>query len=170
MTTTATPSASPITPRFVIATTAATIAFTLAVMALALVIAGPRQSSESQPHWAVVIHLATVLPAFFLGIVVMTMKKGTPLHRMLGRIWGVLMMVTAIDSFCLQGLFGGIGPIHIFSVMTLISIPRGIIAIRRGNMKVHERAMTGPFIGLCVAGAFSLIPGRIMGNVLLTLF
>lgn len=163
-------SANPITPKFVIATTLGTIALTLGAMALALAFAGPSRGSDSQPHWAVVIHLATVIPAFFIGIVVMTMKKGTAAHRLLGRFWGMLMMITAIDSFWLQGLFGGIGPIHIFSVMTLISIPRGIIAIRKGNVKVHERAMTGPFIGLCVAGAFSFIPGRIMGNALLALF
>lgn len=169
MTITATPSANPITPKFVIATTAGTIVLTLVAMALAFAIAGPTQSSDSQPHWAVVLHLTTVLPAFFIGIVVMTMKKGTALHRKLGRAWGMLMMATALSSFWLQGLFGGIGPIHIFSVMTLISIPRGIIAIRKGNVKVHERAMTGPFIGLCVAGAFSLIPGRVMGNVFLSL-
>lgn len=169
MTTAATASASPITPRFVILTTAATIAVTLGMLALAFTIAGPSQSSDSQPHWAVVLHLTTVLPAFFIGIVVMTMKKGTALHRKLGRAWGVLMMVTALSSFWLQGLFGGIGPIHIFSVMTLVSIPRGILAIRKGNVKVHERAMTGPFIGLCVAGAFSLIPGRIIGNAFLSL-
>jgi uncharacterized membrane protein len=55
-------------------------------------------------------------------------------------------------------------------VITLISIPRGIIAIRQGNIRAHERAMTGPFIGLCVAGAFSFIPGRVMGNAMLALF
>jgi uncharacterized membrane protein len=139
-------------------------------MLLAFAFADPSRSNESQPHWAVVIHLATVIPAFFLGIVVMRMKKGTQMHRILGRIWGMLMIVTAIDSFWLQGLFGGIGPIHIFSVITLISIPRGIIAIRQGNIRAHERAMTGPFIGLCVAGAFSFIPGRVMGNAMLALF
>ncbi len=170
MTTVARTAASPITPKFIIATTAGTIALTIGAMVLAFAFAGPSQGSESPPHWAVVIHLATVIPAFFIGTVVMTMKKGTQLHRMLGRIWGMLMMITAIDSFWLQGLFGGIGPIHIFSVMTLISIPRGIIAIRKGNVKVHERAMTGPFIGLCVAGAFSFIPGRVMGNAMLALF
>ncbi|MBK8375649.1 DUF2306 domain-containing protein [Sphingorhabdus sp.] len=160
---------NPITPKFVAITIAITIALTLGAMAIAMEFAGPSRSTSLQPQWAVTLHLMTVIPAFFLGCVVMLNKKGTRSHRLLGRIWAMLMMVTAITSFWLQGLFGGIGPIHIFSVMTLISIPRAIWAIRKGDVKAHQRSMTGPFIGLCVAGAFSFIPGRIMGNLLMAL-
>lgn len=170
MTIAATPRSNPITPKFIVTTIAGTIALTLGAMALAMAFAGPSRAESVQPDWALGLHLVTVIPAFFLGIAVMLMKKGTNAHKMLGKIWAVLMMVTAISSFWLQGLFGGIGPIHIFSVMTLVSIPRAIWAIRKGNVKIHQRVMTGPFIGLCVAGAFSMIPGRVMGNLLMSMF
>lgn len=159
------PTTKAITPKFIALTVGATMLATLTAMALSALFVGGNRSYSSQPDWAVVVHVGTVVPALFLGIAVMAMRKGTAMHKRLGRVWAVLMMVTAISSFWLQGLFGGIGPIHIFSVMTLVSIPRSIWAIRQGNVKVHERAMTGPFIGLCVAGAFSFIPGRLMGNL-----
>lgn len=169
MTTAAANCTNPITPAFIARTVALTVTFTLGAMAIAYSFAGPSRSGDLQPDWAVGLHLATVIPAFGLGIAVMVMKKGTSAHKMLGRVWAMLMMVTAISSFWLQGLFGGIGPIHIFSVMTLVSIPRAIWAVRKGDIKTHQRAMTGPFIGLCVAGAFSFIPGRIMSDLLMAL-
>lgn len=169
MTTAAANRTNPITPAFIAGTVVMTIILTLGAMAAAYSFAGPSRSSDLQPDWAVGLHLATVIPAFFLGIAVMVMKKGTSAHKMLGRVWAMLMVITAISSFWLQGLFGGIGPIHIFSVMTLVSIPRAIWAVRKGDIKTHQRAMTGPFIGLCVAGAFSFIPGRIMGNLVMSM-
>ena len=41
-------------------------------------------------------HLATVLAAFVLGTGLLIIRKGTPLHKMLGKIYMVLMLVTAI--------------------------------------------------------------------------
>lgn len=169
MTTATAARSNPITPKFVVMTIVITIALTLGAMAIAMAFDTPSRAESVQPDWALGLHLVTVIPAFFLGIAVMLMKKGTNAHKMLGKIWALLMMVTAISSFWLQGLFGGIGPIHIFSVMTIVSIPRAIWAIRKGNVKVHQRAMTGPFIGLCVAGAFSMIPGRVLGNLLMSM-
>lgn len=153
-----------ITPRYILIMVVTMSLATLLLMASANFIAGDTQISYDSKTTAIAlaIHLATVIPALVLGAFVMVMKKGTYLHKMLGRIWGTLMMITAISSFGLQGLTGTIGPIHIFSVMTLVSIPRGILAIRAGNRIAHERAMTGPYIGLLVAGLFSFFPGRLL--------
>jgi uncharacterized membrane protein len=57
--------------------------------------------------------------------------------------------------------------IHLFTVVTLVSLPLGIYRIRRGNVRGHAAAMKGLFIGgLVIAGIFTLIPGRILGNLL----
>jgi uncharacterized membrane protein len=61
---------------------------------------------------------------------------------------------------------GQIGPIHIFSVVTLISIPLAIYHIRRGNVAGHRRAMIGPYIGIIAAGIFAAMPGRLIGDML----
>ena len=160
-----------ITPRFILGTGLVTIVTTLVALAMAALLSGTATLSypRESPPIALAIHVMTVIPSLLLGAYVMAGRKGTTLHKRLGRIWAVLMMVTAISSFWLQGLIGGIGPIHIFSVMTLISIPRAIFAIRRGDVKTHEQAMTGPFIGLLVAGLFSFVPGRLLGDIVLSL-
>jgi uncharacterized membrane protein len=154
----------------------ATILATLVLMALSSLYGGFALSADVEfaqkrsISLPVVIHLATVIPAIPLGAYILWRKKGDRLHRHLGRIWGVLMVTTAIVSFWIgrpgQGVGGtGLSFIHIFSVVTLVSIPYGIWQIRRGNVVEHYRAMQGPYIGLVVAGLFAFIPGRFMGSL-----
>jgi uncharacterized membrane protein len=139
---------------------AAIFLLTFALMALSF---GPgtgaaRHASMSLP---LMIHLGTVLPALPLGAYVIVARKGGATHRLLGRIWGGLMVTTAISSFWLQET-GGLSFIHIFAIITLVSVPLGIFWIRRGNVERHRRAMTSTFIGLVVAGLFSFVPGRLL--------
>ncbi len=124
------------------------------------------QDHYHTPIWALAIHLATVIPAVPLGAYVLWRPKGDALHRLLGKIWGMLMMITSLVSFWVRGATGHIGPIHIFSVLTLISIPLGIYHIRNGNVAGHIRAMRGVYIGMCVAGLFALMPGRMLGQII----
>jgi uncharacterized membrane protein len=151
------------TPAFIVGSIAFAVLGTLVFMAAAAMMSAGTKISYNDTPWALMIHVGTVIPALFLGGPVLLMKKGTRLHKSLGRLWATLMMITAFSSFWLHGLIGTIGPIHIFSVVTLISIPRAVWAIRRGDIVTHQRAMTGPYIGLVIAGLFSFLPGRLMG-------
>jgi len=118
------------------------------------------------PAWAIWIHLATVIPAVPLGAwVLWRRRKGDRLHRIAGRLWVVLMLVTAIDSFWIRTLTGTIGPIHIFSVITLWALPRAIWHARHGRIEQHLRGMRGTYIGLIVAGAFAMAPGRMLWSL-----
>lgn len=117
------------------------------------------------PAWALWIHLATVIPAVPLGAWVLWGPKGTPGHKAAGRVWAAMMLVTAIDSFWLRSLTGGIGPIHIFSVLTLVSVPVSIWNARRGNIEAHRRAMVGVYAGLFIAGGFAMLPGRFLSTL-----
>ena len=61
----------------------------------------------------------------------------------------------------------GVTPIHAFTLLVAINLPRGILAIRRGQVQAHRQAMRGIFIGGClVAGVFTLLPGRFLGTLL----
>lgn len=154
----------------------ATILATLLLMALSSLSGGftsgtDPTSGHSRPmNLAVIIHLATVIPAIPLGAYILWRKKGDRLHKHMGRIWGLLMVVTALTSFWIgrpdEGIGGsGFSFIHIFSVVTLVSIPYGVWQIRRGNVQEHYRAMRGPYIGLLIAGLFAFIPGRVLGSL-----
>ncbi|NMW32941.1 DUF2306 domain-containing protein [Altererythrobacter sp. RZ02] len=119
----------------------------------------------------IAIHLSTVLPCLVIGGVLLVRKKGDLLHKWLGRIYAVLMVITAIASFWIgrpgTGIAGsGYSFIHFFSVLTLVSIPWAVYAARTGRIASHQGTMRGLYIGLIVAGLFTLIPGRFLGNLL----
>lgn len=135
-----------------------------AMIVLGYVMRGEGNDYQTPP-WALWIHLATVVPAVPLGAWVLWGPKGTWGHKAAGRIWALMMVVTAIDSFWLRSLTGGIGPIHIFSILTLYSIPVSIWNARRGNIEAHRRAMVGVYAGLFIAGGFTMIPGRYLSTL-----
>jgi len=80
-------------------------------------------------------HLFAALLALLLGSAVLMQPKGTPRHKLLGRIWVALMAAVALSSFW-------------------------IFEIRRGNVRAHRGFMIGTFIGLAAAGIGALAPGR----------
>ncbi len=118
----------------------------------------------------ILLHLATALSAAILGPFILFRRKGDKTHKMLGRIWAALMIFTAISSAFIRapgaGIAGsGFSYIHIFTVWTLISIPLGIWAIRRKKTRMHRGIMAGLYVGLLIAGGFTLVPGRLLGNL-----
>ncbi len=119
------------------------------------------------PAWAIQIHLATVIPALPLGAWLLWRPlKGDPAHRIGGRLWALLMIVTAIDSFWIRTITGGIGPIHLFSVLTLVQLPRAIWFAKTGQIDRHLKTMRGVFFGLIAAGIFAMAPGRMLWTLL----
>jgi uncharacterized membrane protein len=123
-------------------------------------------------HPVVFFHLVTALAALILGIVILSRRKGTGSHRALGWGWVALMASTAIATLFIRDYrmpnIAGFTPIHLFTVMTAISLPLAIWHIRHGNVSAHRKAMQGLFVGGCVvAGIFTLVPGRFLGDLLL---
>jgi uncharacterized membrane protein len=122
-------------------------------------------------HPLVFFHLVTAFSALLIGIVVMLRRKGNFDHRLLGWTWVVLMASTAIASVFIRdyrapNLFG-FTPIHAFTLLVAVMLPRGIWHIRRGNVMGHRKTMRGLFSGACViAGVFTLLPSRFLGQVL----
>ena len=107
----------------------------------------------------ILLHLIAAVPSMILGGVVLARPKGTIVHKLMGRVWIALMLVTAVGSFGIksQGQFSWI---HILSVVTIVSIVTGLIAIRNGRRELHLRCMRGAYIGLMIAFVFTMAPGR----------
>ncbi len=115
----------------------------------------------------IAIHTAFALFALVLGIAILSLPKGTSRHRLMGRLWVGAMAVVAIGSFQIRELNpGGLSWIHGLSAFTIISIAFAIVSIRKGKRSAHMSAMIGTFIGLTIAGAFTLAPGRLLGGFL----
>ncbi|MBX9458616.1 MAG: DUF2306 domain-containing protein [Rhizobium sp.] len=120
---------------------------------------------------AIQIHVAAVVPAAILGPYMFWARKGTPVHRLLGRLWLGLMVVAAVSSFFIHtiNLFMGLSPIHFLSAYVLYGSWRAIDAARRHRIREHRLNVIGMYVGgIMVAGGFTLLPGRLMHDVLLT--
>jgi uncharacterized membrane protein len=110
----------------------------------------------------IVTHLFAAVTAVGLGVLVLAVRKGTPLHRWLGRTWVATMAFVAIGSFWIQHN-GSLSWIHGLSAFTLVSLAYAVWSIRRGRVRAHRQAMFGTFAGLTIAGLFALSPGRLLG-------
>ena len=114
------------------------------------------------------LHLGTVLPAFLIGTWLLLRRKGTPLHKVLGRVYLPLRSITAAITLLMPAQvgprFGGhFGFIHAFSALTLYSAPAAYINARAGRIAAHRRNMIGLYVGgLLIAGSFALLPGRML--------
>ncbi len=118
------------------------------------------------------LHLATVLPAFLIGTILLLIKKGTTFHKVSGRIYMILMLITAIVTLFMPAhvgakVFNHFGWIHLFSFLTIYTVPTAYTAIKKGNVKAHKRKMILLYVGaILIAGGFTLMPGRYIHDVL----
>ncbi len=117
----------------------------------------------------VAIHLIAALAALVLGVAMLARRKGTASHRLLGRIWVALMLVTAISSLWIPR-FLAFSWIHLLTAASLASVAGAVLAIRNGRPNRHRYAMIGAYAGLCGAAIGALLPGRIVGDFIWGLF
>lgn len=114
------------------------------------------------------LHAFAALAAFLLGVFQFASVKGATAHRVIGWLWVILMATVALSSLfvnttCTLGPFSWI---HILTLVTLITLPRAVLAARRHQVSRHARIMTTLFFGaLVIAGGFTFMPGRIMHDV-----
>ncbi|MGD0192905.1 MAG: DUF2306 domain-containing protein [Rhizomicrobium sp.] len=121
---------------------------------------------------AVQIHVATVVPAFFIGTwQIFFSRKGAPFHRGFGYIYLGLMTVTSIAALFVhqlmpKGPFFGFSPIHLLVPLTLFGVVGALRGAWTRNVRMHRASMLGVYIGgILIAGSLTLLPGRIMHAV-----
>ena len=92
------------------------------------------------------LHLATVIPAFGIGTLQLLKRKGTLIHKRLGRIYMMLILTTAFITLAMPAQVGPqflhhFGFIHAFSLLAIVSVPTAYFAARRGDLHAHRAAM-----------------------------
>ncbi len=122
----------------------------------------------------IAIHLTAALAALVIGPVALWARKGrvqrTRLHRAAGYAWVTLMLATALSALfirdTLQFNIAGYTWIHLFVPLTLAALFGAFRALAQRNILQHQRFMQGLYFGGCVgAGAFTLLPGRYLGQL-----
>ncbi len=112
------------------------------------------------------LHLVTVIPCFIIGTGLLLIRKGTPIHKRMGRVYMVLMLFTALVTLFMPAQVGPqlldhFGYIHGFSFLTIYTIPTAYWAIKKGEVKRHKRKMILLYFGaIILAGGFTFFPGR----------
>ncbi|CAN7550358.1 DUF2306 domain-containing protein [Acidovorax sp. Leaf78] len=125
----------------------------------------------------IAIHAAAALAAIAIGPVALWARKGATqrprLHRAAGYAWVTLMVATAISAIFITGgsgpRWGSFGLIHLLIPVTLGMLVLSFVYLARRNIAGHRKAMQRVYFGACVvAGAFTLLPDRLLGHSLWT--
>jgi uncharacterized membrane protein len=102
------------------------------------------------------IHLLSAILAMLAGGLVIAMPKSGLLHRRLGYLYVISMLVLNGTAFQIYHLFGRFGPFHGLAVMSLICLLGGFIpALARKRvanwLHWHYYFMTWSIVGLYAA-------------------
>lgn len=119
--------------------------------------------ADAPPH--ILFHLSVSIAALLMGAYILLKQKGTQSHKLFGRTWAALMLAAAISSFFIQAR-GRLSLIHILSVVILIAIPYAIYNARIGRIHAHKRSMLTAYFSLCIAGLLTLLPYRMLGQLI----
>jgi len=115
-------------------------------------------------------HAIMAMIAIILGGIQLSIKKGGAIHKLLGRIWVGLMLIVATTSFFIHKtkMWGDYSPIHLLSLWTILILGVGVYYARVGNIKRHKQVMIATyFFALILTGFFTLMPGRVMHQILI---
>jgi uncharacterized membrane protein len=112
------------------------------------------------------LHLASVMLPLAITPVQLLRRRGDGAHRILGWIWALSLFATALISFGIRDINdGGFSFIHIFSIVTIVTMPMLVLAARHHRIARHRGAVRGLVTGaLLTAGYFTLIPSRTLGG------
>lgn len=117
------------------------------------------------PLWG---HLGTMIVALALTPIMLLRRRGDRPHRLLGTIWVIAMILTALDSFLIRGINrGGFSFIHILSVWVLIQVPVIWWSAKTHSIDRHRSTVRGMVTGaLLIAGFFTFPFNRMLGQFL----
>ena len=121
------------------------------------------------------IHAFFALTAVPLGLYIFLTKKGTAKHILFGRIWISWLLTISLTAIFIQEVTPGeYSLIHLLIPLTIGSLIYSIWSIRKYKKttllkykRAHMSSMTSVYVGaLILAGAFTLMPGRLFYEIL----
>lgn len=123
----------------------------------------------------IAIHMSAAIAATVIGPIALWARKGRTqrprLHRAFGYAWVTLMVATAVSALFIRDFklpnLAGYTPIHLLIPATFAGLAVAFWYLARRNIAGHRQAMQFTYIASCiVAGGFTLLPGRLLGDLL----
>lgn len=136
------------------------------VVALGKAALGMAPDMSQYAKLPLILHVAAVLPTIPLGGWLLLAKKGTPMHKQLGKVWLVLMLTTATTAT--TAIFiqtsGSFSWIHLFVPLTFHAARKVMSTARAGNIKAHKNHLVRTYLlALMIPGiAAFAAPGRLI--------
>jgi uncharacterized membrane protein len=116
----------------------------------------------------IVTHTVIAVAAMGLGAFTFSRQKGSPIHKLSGRIWVALMIAVAVTSYWIRSE-GSFSWIHGMSIAAVVSLAIAVFLARKKKIRAHQGWMLGIYFGaLVLSGLFTLMPGRLIGRMLWT--
>ena len=124
----------------------------------------------------IAIHISAALGTIASGPVALWARRSgvqrPRLHRAFGYAWVTLMLVAATSAIFIRDFhlpnINGFTLIHLLIPVVYSMLVLAFWFLARGNITGHRKTMQGLYVGAClVAGAFTLLPGRFLGNLVL---
>jgi uncharacterized membrane protein len=75
------------------------------------------------------VHLISGIVALIFGGFVIVLKKGTMIHKRVGYVYVMSMLILIVSSFGIYRLFGKFGLFHVFSLISTFSLLAGMIPV-----------------------------------------
>lgn len=118
------------------------------------------------------IHISFAVTALVLGGIIASARKGTPWHRLMGRLWVLCMLAVALTSFAFPAerllMVGGLSYLHVLALASFIILPLAVWAVRTQRTWLHQRLMLTLYALLCITGVAAMfMPGRFLYRLFL---
>ena len=123
----------------------------------------------------IAVHMTAAIGAVVTGPIALWARQGKAypkLHRAFGYAFVTLILVTAISAMFIRDFrlpnIAGYTPIHLLVPLTFAALFGAFYYLAVGNVSGHRKVMRRLYIGAClVAGAFTFVPGRFLGNLVI---
>jgi len=115
------------------------------------------------------IHLITCMISLISGTLILVLAKGTRIHKSIGYIYFIFMLMVNGTAFGLYHLFGRFGPFHIAALISLATLLAGMFPVllrTKSWLNLHLAFMYYSVMGLYAAFVSEVIvriPGIAFG-------
>lgn len=109
------------------------------------------------------LHIILALASIVLGPFALYRHKRDRIHKIVGYIWVICMAGVALSSFTIHSfaLIGPFSPIHGLAIFTLWSLYSAMRHVIAGRVAIHPTIMRNLYwYGLMLAGLANFLPGR----------